>query len=162
MPFDVYTNTAVCTLTRLDGKVKRYDLFGQIFRDPPDPFYVEVKNYTSAGGKQPEEYWEFLANAYSITAQDDKTEDARRQFAWVTLHPFEQTAWSELTTAKRVAKALKKHPEVLAGEQVNPDLLSLTASRLWLLVLHERQTDLMLTSVELAIIEGQLNRKGRK
>ncbi|WP_222854057.1 IS3 family transposase [Fodinicola acaciae] len=117
LPFNVYTNPAVCTLQRLDGKVKRYDLFGGIHTNPPTPLYVEVKNYDSAGGKQNVEYWEFLANAYSITAQDIKTgQDGRREFMWITRHPFNLTDWATLTSASRIMVALEeKHPEVTAA-----------------------------------------------
>lgn len=35
LPFDAYNNGPVCSLRRLDGKVKRYDLFGYIHTEPP-------------------------------------------------------------------------------------------------------------------------------
>ncbi|MEV6527297.1 hypothetical protein AB0M43_35750 [Longispora sp. NPDC051575] len=129
LPFDVYNNAPVCTLTRLDGKRKRYDLFGSIHRESPTPLYVEVKDYNSAGGKQGTEYWEFLANAYTITAQDRRNgEDARREFAWITSHPFSSTDWAKLTSAKRIKTALEEHhPEALDGQQVDADLLGLVA-----------------------------------
>lgn len=164
LPFDAYNNAPVCTVRRLDGKVKRFDLFGSIHTVPPTPLYVEVKNYDTAGGKQGAEYWEFLANAYSVTAQDLKDgEDARREFMWITRHPFNQTDWATLTKADRVKQALEDHhPEALNGEQINVDLLAVVTERLWLLVVHLRQEGLMLTAQELSIIEGQLNRKGKK
>jgi hypothetical protein len=163
LPFDVYNNAPVCTLRRLDGKVKRYDLFGSIHHDRPIPLYVEVKDYDSAGGKQAEEYWEFLANAYSITAQDLKDgEDARREFMWITRHPFSSTDWSELTSAERIKKALEKQPAALNGDAVDADLLAKVSERLWLLVLHKRQEGLMLTAEELSLVESKLNRKGKK
>lgn len=164
LPFDAYNNSPVCTLRRLDGKVKRYDLFGAIHTEPPTPLYVEVKSYDSAGGKQGQEYWEFLANAYSITAQDVKDgEDARREFMWITRHPFNSTDWATLTSAERIMKALLDyHPEVLNGETVNANLLGTVADRLWLLVLHKRQEGLTLSAEELSIVESKLNRKGKK
>jgi hypothetical protein len=42
------------------------------------------------------------------------------------------------------------------------DIAVLLSSRLWVIVLHDRQSELMLTASELAQIEAQLNRKGRK
>lgn len=162
-PFDAYDNAPVCTLERLDGTVKKYDLFGSVFTSPVTPLYVEVKSYTGPGGKQPAEYWQFLANAYSITARDiAKGADARREFMWVTTHPFEQTVWATLTSPDRVAAALGKHPEVLGGTQATPSLLATVSERLWLLVMHRRQENLMLTAQELALVEAQLNRKGKK
>lgn len=162
LPFDVYDNAAICTLERLDGKVKRFDLFGSIFTEPSTPLYVEVKDYDSNGGTQGQEYWEFLANAYSITARDrKKNEDGRREFMWITRHPFNQTHWSSLTDPSRIEQALAKHPECLAGESIDSDLLAQVAQRLWLVVLHKRQEKLMLSPRELNIIESQLNRKGK-
>jgi hypothetical protein len=118
----------------------------------------------SAGGKQGTEYWAFLANAYSITAQDLKDgEDARREFMWITRHPFNSTDWATLTSAERIKKALEDHhPEALNGETINVDLLASVSDRLWLLVLHKRQERLMLTAEELSRVESMLNRKGRK
>lgn len=163
LPFNVYDNAPVCTLERLDGKKKRYDLFGSIFREPQTPLYVEVKDYDSSGGKQGTEYWEFLANAYSVTAKDIKDgEDGRREFMWITRHPFQLTSWSELTSPARIAEALEKHPEVLADLKADPTLLATVSDRLWLLVVHKRQDELVLTPQELADVEGKLNRKGKK
>lgn len=164
LPFNAYDNAPVCRLSRLDGKTKLYDQFGFIHTDPPTPLYVEVKSYSSHGGKQPEAYWEFLANAYSITARDLKDgEDARREFMWITRHPFDQTAWVSLTSPERMKRALEKHhPEVLDGEAINADLLATVSERLWLLVLHKRQEELMLTAEELSLVESKLNRMGKK
>jgi hypothetical protein len=62
LPFNVYDNSAVCTLTKLDGTVKRYDLFGSIFTKPIKPLYVEVKNYDSSGVSNPQN----TANSWPI------------------------------------------------------------------------------------------------
>lgn len=163
LPFNVYDNPAVCTLPRLDGKVKRYDLFGSIFTKPQKPVYVEVKNYDSVGGKQAAEYLEFLANAYSITAKDIQGgQDGRREFMWVTTHPFSLKAWAKLTSPSAIKDALGECPDTLDGQAVDVDLLDLVSDRLWLLVLHRRQEELMLTREELSVIEARINRKGRK
>lgn len=163
LPFNVYDNSAVCTLTKLDNSVKRYDLFGSIFTKPNKPVYVEVKNYDSSGGKQPAEYVEFLANAYSITAKDlESGQDGRREFMWVTTHPFSLTGWATLTSPSAIKDALGKHPDVLDGKNIDVDLLDLVSDRLWLLVLHRRQEELMLTREELSLIEAQINRKGKR
>jgi hypothetical protein len=164
LPFDVYSNAPVCTLRRLDGKVKRYDLFGSIHTSPPTPLYIESKGFDSVGGKQAKEFWEFLANAYSITAQDLKDgPDARREFWWVTRIPFSSTDWYALTTAERIKTALEQHhPEALNGESINADLLVTVSSRVEVFVVNKRQEDFMLTPEELALVESKLNRKGKK
>lgn len=164
LPFDAYSNAPVCTLRRLDGKVKVYDLFGYIFTSPAIPLYVESKGFDTPGGKQGKEFWEFLANAYSITAQDLKDGlDALREFWWITRHPFSTTDWSSLTSAERIKTALEgHHPEVLNGESINVDLLGTVSDRVELFVVNKRQEDFMLTPEELALVESKLNRKGKK
>lgn len=163
LPFNVYDNSAVCTLTKLDGTVKRYDLFGSIFTKPIKPLYVEVKNYDSSGGKQPADYAEFLANAYSITAKDIQSgQDGRREFMWVTTHPFSLNNWSTLISPSAIKDALGKYPDALNHNEVDVNLLDLVSDRLWLLVLHKRQEELMLTREELSLVEAQINRKGKK
>jgi hypothetical protein len=164
LPFDAYHNGPICTLTRLDGQTKTFDLFGMIHTSPNTPLYIESKGYDSVGGKQAKEFWEFLANAYSITANDFRNgADARREFWWITRMPFSSTDWSALTTADRIKTALESHhPEVLAAEAINVDLLATVADRVEVFVVNSRQEDFMLTPEELGLIEGMLNRKGKK
>jgi hypothetical protein len=164
LPFDVYHNAPICTLRRLDGNVKRYDLFGSIHGNPNTPLYIESKNYDSTGGKQATEFWEFLANAYSITANDLRDgEDARREFWWITRMPFSLNNWSTLTTADRIKTALEDHhPDCLAGHEIKVDLLSTVADRIEVFVVNKRMEDFMLTPEELNLIESKLNRKGKK
>jgi hypothetical protein len=80
----------------------------------------------------------------------------------VTRYPFAFEYWAKLTSAARVQEALGRHPEALGDKTINADVLKLVSDRLWLLMLHKRQEDLMLTPQELASIEGLLNRKGKK
>lgn len=164
LPFDAYEMPQQCTLTRLDGGQKLYDLSGWMFSQPKRALYVEAKDYDSAGGKQGGEYWTFLSNAYSITARDlaSPSGDGRREFMWVTRHPFQLTDWAHLTTAKRVEEALNRDPASLGGKPIDADVLALTAERVWLLVIHKRQAELTLTPSELATIESVLNRKAKK
>jgi hypothetical protein len=162
LPFDCYSNQTVCTVRRLDGEKKVFDAFGYIFTDPHTPLFVENKAYNNVGN-QPKDFWEFLANAYSTTAQAIADgHDAGYEFMWVTTHPFEQTAWPQLTTPDRIKEALEKDPDALGGEEVSLSTLSLVSERLWVLVMHERQGRLMLTPGELSKVEGVLNRKGKK
>ena len=164
LPFDAYDNGPVCTLRRLDGKKKCYDLMGSVYTDPNVPLFVEVKNYTTVGG-QPEEYWEFLANAYSVTANDiaEDGTDAKRQFMWITKHPFAQSDWPTLTKASRVKKAVEiKHPEVLGDHEIDTDLVSIVSKRIWLIVFNDRQSELLLSPEELSLVESKLNRKRKK
>ncbi|WP_433579700.1 hypothetical protein [Nocardia brasiliensis] len=163
LPFDVADNEPVCTLTLLDGSEKAFDATGFIFRETKDLLYVEAKNYDSSGGKQAADFIEFLANAYSVTARDINLNgvDARREFMWFTTHPFSLNKWPDLVSAGSIAEALKTHPEVLAGKEIDHSVLSVVEDRLWLIVAHRKQTDLTLTAEELCKIEALLNRKRR-
>lgn len=159
MPWNVYDHTAVCTRPRLDGGVKRYDLRGQFIGERQRPAFVEAKTYTTVGN-QAAEYVEFLANAYSTTAQEMATVgDTEAEFIWVTTHPFSQTKWAQLTSRSELEKAVQTHQAWLGDDQIDQDLLVTVASRLWLLVRHERQSEISLTSAELFKIYEHIGRK---
>jgi hypothetical protein len=158
--FTVYDDQAQTTAIRLDGQPKRYDLTGYFLGENRRPLLVEAKNYTVVG-KQPEEYSEFLADAYSITAAaiaggaDKKTE-----FMWVTWHPFSQTKWSALTSEAEIIAAVEAHPEALGDRQLDPSVVRIVADRLWLAMLNRRQEELLLNRSELFRIHEVLQRKG--
>lgn len=162
LPFVVYDDPAQTTLTRLDGEHKRFDLAGHFLRDKPHPVSVEVKKYDVRGGGQPEEYTQFLANAYSITACESLQAggDRRREFIWLTWHPFSQTKWAELTSAGEIKAAVDKYPEVRAGQPFDADMCAAVADRLWLLIMSEKQDQLTLTAHELYRVFTVLDRKG--
>ncbi|MCB8914009.1 hypothetical protein KUG88_28320 [Rhodococcus rhodochrous] len=163
LPFDAADNETVCTLERLDGEDKAYDAMGFILREPKVPLYVESKNY-DVTGNQGADFSEFLANAYSITARDliRKKVDGRREFMWFTTHPFSLNRWSDLVSPGEIKRALANHPEVLDGEGINLDVLSIVSDRLWLINVHHKQSELTLSAEELNRIEALLNRKRRK
>jgi hypothetical protein len=121
---------------------------------------VEVKKYNVIG-KQPVEYIEYLANAYSITARDVSREmDRKREFMWLTWHPFHQNKWSKLTSKEEIRKALAVYPECLGGEEIDESIIDLVSNRLWLLMLSKRQDSLFLTREELYRVQAILQRKG--
>lgn len=158
LPFNVYENQPQCTLLLRDGSVKRYDLHGY-FLDVRRPAVVESKRYTTPG-HQATAFTEFLANSYSAASQDLATiGDVGREYIWVTTHPFAQTKWRDLTHPDEIRAALKAHSQLLAGEEIDEDLLRLVAGRLWLLVMHEKQKKLMLTRGELQLVRTVLDRK---
>jgi hypothetical protein len=162
LPFDSAENERVCTLDLLNGSDKCYDAMGYILRKPKTPLYVEAKNYDSSGGKQNGEYKEFLANAYSITAKDlGSGTDGNREFMWFTKHPFSLEKWRDLTSMTEISAALQLHPDVLNGSEPNAEIMKTVSDRLWLIVVHHKQTELTLSADELGRIEGMLNRKGR-
>lgn len=158
--FNAYEQAAMTTLMRLDGGKKCYDLFGHRF-EPRQPLYVEVKNYDTVGG-QPEEYTQYLVNAYSTTAYvlDQQGNDPEFQYMWVTWHPFSQTKWPKLTHPDELRNALNCNPDALNGKPVDEELLRTVASRLWMIVLSRRQEELLLTRTELYRVQEALRRKG--
>src|SRR3954447_23630774 len=131
LPWNAYDSGPMCTRKRLDGGKKAYDLAGSFIADRR-PAVVEAKRYTSPGN-QPGEYIEFLANAYSTTAQEVKdVGDTRTEFIWVTTHPFSLTNWSKLTTRGTLEAAVKQHSDWLGDADLDQELLTKVAGRLWL------------------------------
>jgi hypothetical protein len=162
LPFDASDNERVCTLDLLDGTDKSFDAMGFILRESKAPLYVEAKNFDSYGGTQNTEYQEFLANTYSITANDLATgTDGKREFMWFTKHPFNLKKWVDLISIGEIASALQLHPEVLNGAAPDPDIMKIVSDRLWLIVVHHKQSELTLSHTELSQVEAILNRKGR-
>ncbi|MEU7905294.1 hypothetical protein [Actinoplanes sp. NPDC049118] len=160
LPFNVYEDMNQTTFVRLDKRLKRYDLVGHFLGERRRPLAVENKAYTGVG-KQPEDYTEYLANAYSITAREcEDGVDTEREFMWLTTHPFAQTKWARLRSPEEIAEALAKHPEALADRKLDNDLLARVASRLWLIPLHDRHRELLLERKELFKIHEALNRRG--
>lgn len=148
LPHTVYDNEGLCTLQRLDGQVKRYDLVGYFLTGGHRPVSVESKKVTGVGS-QPAEYQEFLANAYSVTKRQLQIADDRREFMWVTWHPFDQTKWAKLRSRSEIRAALATHSQVLGGEEVDDAVVELVAERLWLVPLHDRMEELLLEPHEL-------------
>ena len=161
LPWNVYEDMNQTTFVRLDKKPKRYDLAGHFLGERRRPLAVENKAYTTVGS-QPEDYTEYLANAYSITAREcEDGVDTEREFMWLTTHPFAQGKWPRLRSSAEIAEALKKHPEALAGREVSNELLDKVSKRLWLIPMHDRHGELVLERGELFKIHETLARKGR-
>ena len=130
---------------------------------------MESKRYKTVGG-QAAAFEEFLAVAYSTTAREIETVgDTRREYMWVTYHPFSLTKWSKLTKKATIRKALEKHPQ-FAGRrpgadaegdyrEIDEDVLDLLSQRLWVLVFSQKQEKLMLSPKELSKVFAQLKRK---
>jgi hypothetical protein len=159
LPWNVYEDSPQCTLVCLDGQLKRFDLAGHFLGLDRRPLVVEAKKY-STPGHQGTEYVKYLAIAYSSTVRDIQTVgDTKREYLWVTSHPFSQGNWKDLLSRKQVEAALGKHPELLAGKPIDDDVVEKLSNRLWLLVLHDKQDGLLLTAEELYAVHGVLKRK---
>jgi hypothetical protein len=163
--YTVYDNEAMCTRTCLNGRKKSFDLEGARVPTKSNPVAtpvsVECKKLSQAGDQGPE-FREFLAIAYSSTAHDLATlgPDSKREFMWVTFHPFLVTDWSDLLTVSHLRKWVEQHSELLNGEAINDDLLALVADRIWVMVVGQKQVDLRLSKDELAAVDYVLKKEG--
>ncbi|MFL1377340.1 hypothetical protein [Nocardiopsis protaetiae] len=158
LPWNVYETPAMCEVEHLGGN-KYFDMAGWFLGKNRREVYVENKNYTSDGG-QYSQFQEFLAIAYSSTAKRlQSASDRKTEFIWVTSHPFNLSRWSKLATHEEIRKALNDKPEFLADKPIDDDLLRTISSRIWVLVMNQRQVDISLTQDELGKVLPILKRK---
>lgn len=158
LSWDAYENPTQCTLLMLDNSRQRFDLKGRFFESKHEVF-VEVKYY-SAQGAQTAAFNMFLAQAYSATAREwQQLGDPEFEFFWVTWHPFgTMTNWSKLESEDQITAALADHPALLAGQEINAEVLRTVACRIWLLVLHRKQKELTPSPAEIGEILLKLGR----
>lgn len=114
-------------------------------------FLAESKNYANANN-QNSMYNEYLAKCYvARQLRPDRCDN----FMWITWAAFGTTVWSDLMSADRVRKAvLNECRRALAVEpndaesKINDSLCADVASRLWVIVLSERQEKHLVLSAE--------------
>lgn len=167
MPWTAYDHENTCKLQRLDGTKKLYDLRGYFLGEKRRPLFVESKKYTTAGS-QGTLYREYLADVYSITAKAQQEEmDEGAEFMWITWHPFSIGEWSNLVDHKYIRSAVIAHPDAAGmtlgddpNQFVNEDICRIVAERLWVIVLSDRQHDLVMTPEEIRMTHASLARGG--
>ncbi len=166
LPWTAYDHDSICMLQRLDGSKKVYDLAGHFLGERRRHLYVEVKKYSGAG-TQGDMYREYLADIYSIIARARQNDmDDKSEFMWVTWHPFSLSNWAKLTHHVYVHEAVAAHAVRLGllsgdnGPEIDDDLCRIVSGRLWLLVLSDRQHELVLTPDELKLAMMNLERAG--
>ena len=168
LPFNSYEHDFQCTEPLLNGE-QTFDLSGYFLAPNMRPVLVECKDVDTESNQGPK-YRRFLAEIYSYTlkAQQLKTGDNGCEFIWVTKHPFLVTSWYTLTNYESIEQAVREHPDVLADPRtgdidvdsyLDGDLLRLVASRLWLVIMNDKQAGISLTQTELLKVWGVLNRK---
>lgn len=166
LPWTAYDHESMCKRQRLDGSKKVYDLAGFFLGRRRHPLFVEAKKY-SVVGSQGTMYTEYLADIYSIIArarENDMDDDA--EFMWITWHPFSQNKWVKLIDHEYVREAVREHAERLKlptnedEVEIDDDLCRLVSRRLWLLVLSDRQHELVLSPEELKLAMMNLKREG--
>lgn len=161
LPWNAYLNQPQCEVECLNDTIKVFDLAGYFLDGARDPVVVEVKN-VSTDSHLGSQYREFLAAAYSSTAKRLQAgrQDDRREFLWVSWHPFgPMNRWSLRESSDEIAEALNEHPKYAAEAAPDSEVLSLVARRVWLLTFNRKQERLSLDPEELAKVHSTLMRK---
>jgi len=156
IPWVVYEAPAMLAFARPDGRYGHFDLAGYFLSGQfkHRPLYVESKAYSSPG-HQGDMYVKYLADCYYATLAFGV--DRQAEFMWLTWHPFGALSrWSELCSASSIRDALSIHESHLAGEEVDDELCEQVASRLWIVVLHERQEHHLVPSAEMVALVRQV------
>ena len=141
----------------LGGTLKYGDFDGQMF-------FAESKNYAKPHDLG-EHYSKFLAQCY--VAYLDKPGFCDH-FMWIAWSPHDITKWPELTTADYVKKHVLANRERVFGEKdaakaeasIDADAVSAVASRLWFIILSEKQEALVISNVHRGVIEQYEAEKG--
>jgi hypothetical protein len=158
--WNVYEHTLMCVVNCLDGSRKKFDLVGSFIGDRKDPVAVECKKYTSPGA-QHKYFKEFLAVAYSSTVNEieQRGGDLKREFLWVTTHPFQLREWTMLATSDKIIEAIGEYPDLLAGKPIDFEIVHKLSERIWLLVMNAKQEEISLSNDELMLVLATLKRK---
>jgi hypothetical protein len=159
LPWHVYGSAPHCEVHHMGG-IKTFDLAGFLLTEGNPMVFVECKRYGSVGG-QPAEFQEFLAIAYGtvIWENSQKMRPKNSHFIWATTHPFAQSNWPTLTSAATIQSAAENHPHLAGDAPFDQQIGQSLAERIWLLVLSEKQEEIMLTTEELLTVWKKLKRK---
>lgn len=170
LPFNCYDNEYQCTLPLVHGE-QTFDLDGSFLGSDTRPLSVECKTVDTESGQGPM-FRRFLAEVYSSVQKDRqlKSGDARREYMWVTKHPFLITDWPKLTSHQHIKECIRENPDVFVDtkknqfvedDHIDDELVRVVADRIWLVVMNKKQSGLSLTTPELMSVWGLLQRKER-
>lgn len=141
----------------LGGLLKYGELDGQMF-------FAESKNYTAPNDLS-RHYSVFLAQCYvAYTALPHHCD----HFMWIAWSPHNINHWPKLTTADYVRDHVIKNRTRIFGDidedearrQLDPDVVSEVADRLWLIILSEKQETLVISNEHRGLIEQHEVEKG--
>lgn len=133
------------------GKGYSYDL-GGIFHGgdlEQQSFMVECKKYSTDNQGTP--FDKFLAQSYVTLDTYPQLAD---HFMWITWHPFRLKSWNDLYNEDAIRKAAVAERARLFGDnvteeqalqQVKPEIVTDLASRVWVIVLSDRQESLVIS-----------------
>jgi hypothetical protein len=119
-------------------------------------FYVEVKRYRKASD-QAQHYLDYLARCYCAYQLMPNRFD---HFMWITWSPFATSDWPKLLTKEHLVSGLKKNASRVFGitdgsdisSHIEVDLCEEVADRLWIIVLSDKQEDLVIEPEHLALV----------
>ncbi|MFE2721438.1 hypothetical protein [Kitasatospora sp. NPDC059327] len=150
------------------GQTFSFDLGGAMRGAPyhGDMFCAEVKNYQQPSD-QGTQFDEFVAKCYVACQNGHLLSD---HLMWITWAPFRANSWSQLDSPKHVETAVLLHHERVFGTAdraaaeavIDPEIVAMVASRLWLIVLSEKQETLVPLKDWEAIVAAELIRKGEQ
>lgn len=160
VPWQRYSelHTSYLTFANASGEKFSFDLGGYLTGEPFNgvQFLAEVKNYEGAADQHPL-YQEYLAKCYRVC----RLGVGPREFMWITWHPFKIGEWRQLCGAEKVKSSVDLHRSTYLddGEVIDEGLCGDLASRLWLIVLSEKQETLCLTPDMMAVIRADEERR---
>ncbi|WP_301129717.1 hypothetical protein [Streptomyces cacaoi] len=128
-----------------------YDIGGILHGDDfsGQMFLAECKKYSTAGD-QGTHYQSYLAKCY-VTRRDHSR--LAHHFMWITWHPFSVGSWAKLCSPEKVRQGVLSEFSRVFGVQseeeakdlVDESIVEDVASRLWMLVLSDKQERLVIT-----------------
>lgn len=140
-----------------------FDLGGLLLGDGLNGqmFLAEVKFYLSGASDQGTLYREYLAKCYRAYVSRPERCD---NFMWITWTPFLVSKWSALCSAKEVESAVVEHreralnvtDETQAHAAIDLEACTKVADRLWLIVLSERQEQLVISKQHRGLIQQHI------
>ncbi|HEU5159281.1 MAG TPA: hypothetical protein VFU43_19960 [Streptosporangiaceae bacterium] len=141
------------------GQQFSFDIGGILRGDEFDgqSFLVESKGYMSPSD-QGSHYRAYLAKCYAARQQ---FEAFTENFMWITWCPFNIGSWRDLCGPEMVKKSVLAERERVLGKAdldeaealLDEGLVDDVASRLWMIVLSERQEQLVISPRDLSQIE---------
>lgn len=167
-----WTNADAVSAGRLEyvwphagGNPFSFDVGGLLFGSPFDghSFMAEVKNYS--GDDLGPQYDEFLAKCYLVFKNHRQWAD---QFMFLTWHPFRIKKWTKLCDAEAIVAGCLAHrrrlfdetDEAAAKALIDMSVVDDLAGRLWLVVLSEKQEELLMSNEDRALVVGARIKNG--
>ena len=112
------------------------------------PYKVSTWNSIPDDQKDPEGYW--YCDYYGVLAFEINSDLVKNQ----------PTDWPDLLTLSYLRGCLEEHEDLLAGKDIDDDLLAKVAARIWVLVVQQKQVDIRLTKLELMVVNAAFAKEG--